>query len=68
MYRNYISFFPYFLFFLYSFFNDSSNIIFTGIVTDPLQTFIVLIEILLHSCGLLESSDFSIDSIALFVT
>ena len=66
MYRNYISFFPYF--WKYSFFNDSSNIIFKGIVTDSLQIFIILIEILSNPCDLLESSDFIIDSISLFVT
>ena len=69
MYRNYISFFPYFWNIL--FFNDSSNIIVKGIVTDSLQFFIILIEILSHPRDLLESSDFiidSIDSILLFVT
>ena len=66
MYRNYISFFPYF--WNIPFFNDSSNIIVKGIVTDSLQFFIILIEILSHPCDLLESSDFIIDSISLFVT
>ena len=39
------------------FFNDSSNMIFKGIVTDSLQVFVILIEILLHPCDLLESND-----------
>ena len=66
MYRNYISFFSYF--WKYSFFNDSSNIIFKGIATDSLQIFIILIEISSNPCDLLESSDLIIDSISLFVT
>ena len=41
--------------------------IFKGIVTDSLQIFIILIEILSHPCDFLESSDFIIDSISLFV-
>ena len=51
-----------------SFFNYSSDIIFKGILTDSLQIFIILIEMLSYSCDLLESNDFIIDSICLFVT
>ena len=65
MYKNYISFFPYF--WKQCFFNDSSNIIFKVIVTDSLQIFIILIDILSHPCDLLESKDFIIDNISLFV-
>ena len=66
MHRNYISFFQYF--WKYPFLNDSSNKIFKGIVTDSLQMFIILIDILLYPCDLLESNDFIIDNISLFVT
>ena len=66
MYRNYVGFFPYF--WKYSFFNDSSNIIFKDIATDSLQIFIILIDILSHPCDLVESNGFIIDSISLFVT
>ena len=67
MCKNYISFFPYFLKYSF-FFNDFSNIIFKGIVIDSLQIFIILIDILLYPCDLLESNDFIIDNISLFVT
>ena len=64
MYRNCISFFPYF--WKYYFFNDFSNIIFKGIVTESLQIFII--DTLSYPCNLLESNDFIIDNISLFET
>ena len=66
MYRNYISLFPYF--WRYSFFNDSSCILFKGIVTDSQQVFIILTDMLSYPGDLLESNDFNIDNIPLFVT
>ena len=56
MHRNYI--------------NDSSNIIFKGIVTDSQRIFTILIDTLSYPCYLLESNDliFIIDYISLFVT
>ena len=53
---------------MFLFFNDFSNVTFKGIVTDLLQIFIILSDILSYSCDLLESSDFGIDNISLFVT
>ena len=50
------------------FFNDSSNIIFKAIVASSLQIFIILVDILSYPCDLLESNDFIIDNISLFVT
>ena len=41
---------------------------FKGIVTDSLQIFIILIEILSNPYDLLKSNDFIIDKISLFVT
>ena len=38
------------------------------IVTNSLQIFIILIDILSYPCDLLESNDFIIDNISLFVT
>ena len=49
------------------FFNDSSNIIFKAIVANSLQIFII-VDILSYPCDLLESNDFIIDNISLFVT
>ena len=45
-----------------SFFNDSSNIIFKGIVTHSLQFFIIIIDILSYKCDLLESDESIIGS------
>ena len=64
--QNYISFFQ--ISGNIPFFNDSSNTVFESIVTSSLQIFIILIKILSHPCDLLETSDFIIDSISLFVT
>ena len=50
------------------FFSDSSKMIFRGIVTDSLQIFIILIDILSHPRALLESNEFIIDNIFLFIT
>ena len=44
--------------------NYSSNIIFKGIVSDSLQIFIILINILSYQCDLLESNDFIVDNIS----
>ena len=64
MYKNYITYISGNI----PFFNDSSNIIFKGIVTDSLQIFIILINTLPYPCDLHESNDFIIDNISLFVT
>ena len=49
-------------------FKDSTKIIFREIVTDSLQVFIVLTDILSYPLALLEFNEFIIDNISLFVT
>ena len=49
-------------------FNDFSNIIFKNIVTDSLQIFMILIDILSYPHDLFESNDFFIDNISFFIT
>ena len=51
-----------------SFFNDSLNIIFKGIVTHSLKVFIIIIDILSYKCDLLESDESIIGCAFLFVT
>ena len=50
------------------FFNDPLKITFKGVVTNSLQFFIILIDILSYPYDLLEFNDFIIDNISLFVT
>ena len=46
------------------FFNDSSNIIFEGIVNNSLQIFDILIDTLSYPCGLLKCNVFILDNIS----